>query len=64
MPTKTKDQMGKDKVHEVMKEYKQGKLKSGPEGKGGRVESREQAVAIALSEARKTGAHIPVNHSR
>jgi hypothetical protein len=61
MPTKTKDEKGKEKVHKVMKEFKEGKLKSGPEGKGGRVESREQAVAIALSEARKTGAHIPDN---
>jgi hypothetical protein len=39
-----------------MKEYKKGDLKS---GSGGKVKSRKQAVAIALSEARKAGARIP-----
>ena len=47
-----------------MKEFKEGELKSGPDGKGGPVTSRKQAVAIALSEARKAGAPIPENHSR
>ena len=46
----------KKKVHKVMKEYKEGSLKS---GSGGKVKSRKQAVAIALSEARKSGAKIP-----
>jgi hypothetical protein len=55
---------GRRKVKKVMKEFKEGELMSGPEGKGGRVESREQAVAIALSEARKAGAPIPENPSR
>ncbi|HWK32760.1 MAG TPA: DUF6496 domain-containing protein [Hyphomicrobium sp.] len=35
----------------VMHEFKHGELRSGPEGKGGKVKSRKQAVAIALSEA-------------
>ena len=35
----------------VMHEFKHGELKSGPGGKGGRVKSRRQAVAIALEEA-------------
>ena len=39
-----------------MKEYKEGDLKS---GSGGKVKNRKQAVAIALSEARKAGAKIP-----
>jgi len=39
-----------------MKEYKEGDLKSGG---GGKVKNRKQAVAIALSEARKAGAKIP-----
>ena len=39
-----------------MKEHKEGKLKS---GSGKKVTSRKQAVAIALSEARKSGAKIP-----
>lgn len=47
---------GKRKVHKVMKEQKEGKLKS---GSGKKVTSRKQAVAIALSEARKAGAKIP-----
>ena len=64
MPTKTRDEKGQEKVHNVMKEYKEGKLKSGPHGNGGPVHSREQAVAIALSEARKTGAHVPDNPNR
>jgi len=55
MPAKTSSK-GKGKVHKVMKEYKQGKLKSGGRKK---VASRKQAVAIALSEARKSGAKIP-----
>jgi len=44
------------KVHKVMKEHKEGSLKS---GSGKKVASRKQAVAIALSEARKAGAKIP-----
>jgi hypothetical protein len=34
-----------------MHEYEHGELKSGPEGKGGPVKSRKQAIAIALHEA-------------
>lgn len=47
---------GKGKVKKVMHEYKEGSLKS---GSGGKVKSRKQAVAIALSEARSAGAKIP-----
>lgn len=41
------------KVETVMREYKQGKLKSGKKGpgKGPAVKSKKQAVAIAMSEA-------------
>src|SRR5438105_15832657 len=35
----------------VMHEFKHGELKSGPGGKGGKVKSRKQAIAIALNEA-------------
>jgi uncharacterized protein DUF6496 len=52
----TKKRTGKKKVHKVMSEYKHGILKS---GSGGKVKSRKQAVAIALSEARSSGAKIP-----
>ena len=34
-----------------MHEFKHGELKSGPAGKGGKVKSRRQAIAIALKEA-------------
>ncbi|MEO5925686.1 MAG: DUF6496 domain-containing protein [Bryobacteraceae bacterium] len=47
---------GQSKIHKVMKEHKEGKLRSGG---GAKVTSRKQAVAIALSEAREAGAHIP-----
>ena len=35
----------------VMHEFKHGELKSGPKGKGGKVKSRKQAIAIALHES-------------
>lgn len=35
----------------VMHEYKHGELKSGRRGRGGKVKSRRQAIAIAMSEA-------------
>ena len=42
---------------------KSGKLKSGKGGKGGKVTSRKQAIAIGLSEARKRGAKVPKKKS-
>jgi hypothetical protein len=44
---------GTKKVQKVMHEYKTGTLKSGKKGpgKGAKVTSRQQAVAIAMSEA-------------
>jgi len=47
---------GNSKVEKVMHEHKEGTLKS---GSGKKVTSRKQALAIALSEARKSGAKIP-----
>ncbi len=46
------------KIGKVMREYKEGKLHSGSK-KGPVVKSEKQAMAIALSEARKAGAKIP-----
>jgi hypothetical protein len=43
---------GKGKIHKVLKEFKAGKLHSGSK-KGPEVTNRKQAVAIALSEARR-----------
>lgn len=46
-------------VARAMRKRKHGTLRSGRGGKGGRVKSREQAIAIGLSEARKKGAKVP-----
>ena len=46
-------------VESAMRRKKKGTLKSGPGGKGGKVKSRKQAIAIGLSEARKRGAKVP-----
>jgi len=46
-------------VESAMRRRKKGTLRSGKAGKGGRVTSRKQAVAIGLSEARKKGAKVP-----
>jgi hypothetical protein len=45
-----------------MKAMKKGTLKSGRSGK--KVTSRKQAVAIGLSEARKSGAKVPKKASK
>src|SRR4051812_7830041 len=47
---------GRGKVEKVMHEYKEGELKSGGRKK---VTNPKQAIAIALSEARQSGAKIP-----
>lgn len=46
-------------VESAMRRRKKGTLKSGKAGKGGKVKSRKQAIAIGLSEARKKGAKVP-----
>jgi hypothetical protein len=46
-------------VESAMRRRKRGTLRSGKGGKGGRVKSRKQAIAIGLSEARKKGAKVP-----
>lgn len=50
------------KVERVMKEMKQGTLRSGRSG--AKVTSRKQAIAIGLSEARRAGARVPRKTSR
>ena len=45
------------KVKRAMHERKRGTLKSGRSGK--RVTSRKQAIAIGLSEARRSGGKVP-----
>jgi hypothetical protein len=46
-------------VERAMKKKKKGTLRSGPGGKGGKVKSRKQAIAIGLSEARAKGKKVP-----
>lgn len=46
-------------VEREMHRYKRGRAKSGRGGKGGKVKSRKQAIAIALSKARKKGKRAP-----
>jgi hypothetical protein len=48
-----------DKIEEVMHEFKEGTLKSGKDGIGGKVTNRKQAIAIGISEARDAGAKVP-----
>ncbi len=52
---------GRRKIKRVMREYKRGTLRSST---GGKVRKRKQAVAIALSEARRSGARIPRRRRR
>jgi len=50
-----------EKIEKVMHEKKKGTLKSGSTGK--KVKSRKQAIAIALSEARRAGFKVPKKKS-
>jgi hypothetical protein len=45
-----------EKIKQVMDEYKKGDLKS---GSGDKVSDHDQAVAIGISEARKSGYKVP-----
>ncbi len=49
----------KKTVGSAMRRRKRGTLRSGKGGKGGKVKSRKQAIAIGLSEARSKGAKVP-----
>lgn len=70
MPAKKKSSRGRSRgrryskgasktVESAMRRRKHGTLKSGKGGRGGKVKSRKQAIAIGLSEARKKGARVP-----
>ena len=48
-------------VERAVKKYKKGKLTS---GRGGKVKSRKQAIAIGLSEARQKGKKVPRRKKR
>jgi hypothetical protein len=66
MPARKKSSRGRrygkaagKSVESAMRRKKSGRLRSGKDGKGGKVKSRKQAIAIGLSEARKKGAKVP-----
>ncbi|MBB4371866.1 pantothenate synthetase [Bradyrhizobium sp. cir1] len=48
-------------VESELRRYKKGTAKS---GRGGRVKSRKQAIAIGLSKARKKGKKVPKKASK
>ena len=50
------------KVKKAMHERKRGTLRSGRSGR--KVKSRKQAIAIGLSEARRSGAKVPKKRGR
>ncbi len=65
MPRRTTRRYSKkasNKVGRAMHEMKRGKLRSGRSKK--KVTSRKQAIAIGLSEARRSGAKVPKPKSR
>ena len=57
MATRKYGKKASKKVEKAMHERKRGKLKSSRSGKT--VKSRKQAIAIGLSEARRSGAKVP-----
>lgn len=54
--TRKTSKKASEKIGRTMREFKRGTLKS---GSGGKVTSREQAIAIALSQARAKGYKVP-----
>lgn len=62
MPTKKYGKKATKKISKVMHEYGKGKLKMGRSGK--KVKNRKQAIAIGISEARKTGGKVPKQKKR
>jgi len=58
MPRKYSRGASRD-VKSAMRRRKRGTPRSGKGGRGGKVKSRKQAIAIGLSEARKKGKKVP-----
>jgi hypothetical protein len=48
----------------AMRKRKRGTLKRGKGGRGGKVKSRKQAIAIGLSKARRKGKKVPRKTTR
>jgi hypothetical protein len=67
MAKKSKRKYSKAASREVemeMRRFERGTARSGKGGKAGKVKSRKQAIAIALSIARKKGDKVPKRPSR
>ena len=67
MPKRAKRRYSRSASEDVareMRRYKRGTARSGPGGKGGKVKSRKQAIAIGLSEARREGKKVPKRITR
>jgi Family of unknown function (DUF6496) len=62
MPMAKYGKKTQQKVKQAMRERKRGTLKSGRSGK--RVKSRQQAIAIGLSQARREGGKVPRKKSK
>lgn len=56
MATRKYSEKAQDKIGDVMKEFKEGKLKS---SSGEKVTNRKQAIAIGISEAEQKGLKVP-----
>jgi hypothetical protein len=56
MTARKKSSSAFKEVKNEMHRYKRGSAKS---GRGGKVKSRKQAVAVGLSKARKAGKKVP-----
>lgn len=56
MATRRYSEKAQDKIGDVMKEFKEGKLKS---SSGEKVTNRKQAIAIGISEAEQKGLKVP-----
>ena len=57
--SKSSSSGGAKEVKNEMHRYRRGTAKSGPGGKGGKIKSKKQAVAVGLSKARKAGKKVP-----
>ena len=60
MATRKYSEKAQKKIGEVMKEFKEGKLKS---SSGKKVTDRKQAIAIGISEAEQAGLKVPKKRS-
>jgi hypothetical protein len=61
-PARKFSRAASENVHEELHEMEHGKLRSGRSGK--KVTSRKQAIAIGLSEARRSGKKVPPDPNR